>query len=239
MHDYQFEILQIKAAITPQAEMWPADDSEVSIMGDKPTVKGGALHWSALHQAVADARNCTTKALAQMSAVDSDQSLSAAGKAEQKQKIAKAALAEHEKSKSLSRAQSAVEAQVRKWNEELGLTPKFPTDFATSMIHAELRACVAAQKSGDRMAFILNNISDVAPALLNAPPLLCGLSKADLSVVRERIAELSNPALAKTKADTLQALSDAEKGWRAAVRQISGRAGGLGETAGNGGGNGQ
>jgi hypothetical protein len=60
MDDYQFEILKIKAAVCPAKDDWPADDTQVSILGDKPTIKGSALYWSALHSCVDDARERVT-----------------------------------------------------------------------------------------------------------------------------------------------------------------------------------
>ena len=39
---HEFELLQVKASIAPQAENWPKPDfSNVSLMGDKPHVEVG------------------------------------------------------------------------------------------------------------------------------------------------------------------------------------------------------
>jgi hypothetical protein len=56
MDDYQFELLRIKAAVCPSKDNWPSPDVRVSIMGDKPTISGGMLHWSALHAAAIASR---------------------------------------------------------------------------------------------------------------------------------------------------------------------------------------
>jgi hypothetical protein len=75
MQDLEYELLKIRAAVTPQKESWPSpDNTKISIMGDRPTL-GGALYWSALHDAVSTARDRVTKAFAKMSAVDDDKSL--------------------------------------------------------------------------------------------------------------------------------------------------------------------
>ena len=47
--DHEFELLQVKASIAPQAEQWPKPDfSKVSLAGDKPHMEVGDPHWDAL-----------------------------------------------------------------------------------------------------------------------------------------------------------------------------------------------
>jgi hypothetical protein len=85
------------------------------------------------------------------------------------------------------------------------------------------------------MAFISAHIAEVGSALMSgAPAFLSGLSAAELNVVKHLIEERANPKIAEAKAETTEALSDVEAGWRAAVRQISER-GGRGGIPGNGG----
>ena len=225
MNDYQFEILKIKAAVCPSKDNWPSPDVEVSIMGDRPTVKGGMLHWSALHDAVSTARDRVTKVFAETSAIDDDKSLSREGKNLKKREIATKAIADLQRSKSLDKARASVEHQLTKWNEQLGLTPKAPESVGDAMIHAEIRSHLASLKAGDRMAFIDAHATEVAAAVLAAPAFLSGLSPTELGVVKQRIEARANPELAKSKAETTRALADAEAGWRSAIRQISERAG--------------
>jgi hypothetical protein len=75
------------------------------------------------------------------------------------------------------------------------------------------------------MAFIDAHATEVAAAVLTAPPFLSGLTPAEIGVVRQRIEARVNPEIAKTKAETAKALAHAEQGWRAAIRQINDRAG--------------
>ena len=227
MDDYQFELLRIKAAVCPAKDGWPSPDVQVSILGDKPTIKGGALHWSALHAAVDDARERVTKAFAKMAAIDDDKSLSSAGKDLKKKEIADAAIAGFEKAKTLSSARDSVEHQISKWDKQLGLTLEQPATIGDAMIQAEIRSHLASLKAGDRMAFIDTHATEVAAAVLAAPSFLSGLTPAELGVVKQRIEASVNPEIAQAKAETAKALAHAEQGWRAAMRQISDR-GGLG-----------
>lgn len=226
MEDAQFEVLKVQASIAPKSADWPSPDySKVSIQGDRPHAAAGELHWGLLHDSVNDLRTRTLKALGKLAAVDEDKTLSATGKAEKKQEIASAAIASFEKSGSLEKARSAVENQVAKWNDELGVTPKLPTDVATAMMHAEIRSRVSAQKPGDRLAYISGHIEDCGAAILTAPPMLSGLSATELNIVRHTLELRTNPEVAKAKQDTMQALVHAEQGFRNAVRTIRERAG--------------
>ena len=139
MQDSEFITLQVRAAIAPQKETWPSPNVDVSIMGDRPTIKG-ELFWSALHDCVTDARTRVLKAFGAMAAINEDQKLSPTGKTEKKKEIATKAIAELEKSKSLDKARAAVEHQVERWNEQLGLTPKPVESVSDAMIQAEIRA---------------------------------------------------------------------------------------------------
>ena len=225
MDDHQFELLRIKAAVCPSKDAWPSPDLQVSIMGDKPKITGGALHWNSLHACVDDARTKVTEAFAKMSATDEDKNLSPAGKDLKKKEIAEAAIASFEKAKSLAAARDSVERQVAKWDKQLGLTPEQPVKVGAAMIYAEMRSHLASLKAGDRMAFIDSHATEVAAAVISAPAFLSGLSPTELDVVKQRIEARSNPELAKSKAETTRALADAEAGWRNAVRQISERGG--------------
>ena len=225
MDDYQFELLQIKAAVCPSKDGWPSPDVQVSIMGDKPTISGGMLHWSALHAAVDDARERVTKAFAKMAAIDGDRNLSPAGRDLKKREIADATIAGFQKAKTLADARYSVERQISKWDKQLGLAPEQPSTIGDAMIHAEIRSHLASLKAGERMAFIDAHTADVAAAVLAAPSFVSGLSPAELGIVKQRIAVRANPELAKSKAETTRALADAEASWRSAIRQISERVG--------------
>ena len=230
MLDSDFEVIKVKAAIAPQAESWPSPDfSKVTITGERPHMEPGDPHWAALHDAVREARDRTLKARGSMAAIDEDRNLSPTGKLEKKKEIASKAITALEKSQHLVKARSAVEDQVRLWNKALGLTPKAPENAGEAMLHCEIRSHLAALKSDDRLAFISSHLGEgeVADAVLTAPAFLSGLSPAELNIVRQRVEAHANPEIAAAKAETLRAMQDAEAGWRAAIRQISGR-GGLG-----------
>ena len=228
MDDYQFELLQIKAAVCPSKDSWPSPDVQVSIMGDRPTIKGGALHWSALHACVDDARDRVTKAFAKMAAIDGDKNLSAAGKESKKKGIAEAAITDLEKSKSLSAARKSVEHQITKWDDEIGLTPQIPASIGESVQLSEIRSYISVMK-GNRVDFVAKHASDprVVAAVLGAPAFLSGLIDADINIVRSQVAKRVAPEIAVAKDATLKALLETEAGWRTAIRQISDR-GGLG-----------
>lgn len=94
---------------------WPSGDVNVSIMGDRPTMKG-ELHWSALHDCVSDARTRVLKTFGAMAAIDEDKTLSPTGKADKKREITMEAIADFEKAKTLANARTSVETQVAKWD---------------------------------------------------------------------------------------------------------------------------
>jgi hypothetical protein len=222
MQDYEFETLKVRASVTPQSENWPSGDVKVSIMGNQPTIKG-ELHWSTLHDCVSDARNRVLKTFGAMAAIDEDRNLSPTGKADKKREIATKAIADLERSKSLAKAQAAVEHQVTKWNEQL--RPKAPESVGDAMLCAEIRSHLAALKPEARLSFIDNHTTEVAQAVLSAPAFLSGLSPAELGVLKQRIEARANPAIAEAKAETLKALQQTEAGWRAAIQHIRERGG--------------
>ena len=180
----------------------------------------GDPHWAALHDAVYEARECTLKALGSMAAVDEDKSLSLTGKAEKKREIATKAITALSKSPRLVKARSAVEVQVERCNEKLGLTPKAPEGVGAAMIAAEVRAHLAAMKPAERLAFVDAHASEVGDAVLSAPAFLSGLTPAELGVVKHRIEQRTDPAAAAAKAEALAALAELERGWRNAFNQI-------------------
>jgi ArsR family transcriptional regulator len=75
MQDHDFEVLKVKGAVCPAKDDWPSGDVQISIAGDKPTIKG-ALYWSALHDCVNDFRDRVLKAFGKMAAIDEDRNLS-------------------------------------------------------------------------------------------------------------------------------------------------------------------
>jgi hypothetical protein len=83
------------------------------------------------------------------------------------------------------------------------------------------------------MAFIDADASEVAAAVISAPPFLSALTLADFVVVKQRIEARANPEVAEAKAETVKALRQTELGWRNATKQIAER-GGLGKSAHNG-----
>jgi hypothetical protein len=197
MDDHDFEALKV-ASITPQKERWPSPNVSVSILGPTPRVSG-SLYWSALHACVDDNRAHYAKTLTSMAAIDADKTLSAVGRASKKAEIAAAAVAALEKSKKLAAARDAVARQVSSWDKQLGLTPEPSDTISDATVRAEIRAHVASLKPGERLAFINDHASEVAAAVLTAPSFLSGLTPAELGVVKARIAQRANSALAQPR----------------------------------------
>jgi hypothetical protein len=225
MLDSDFEVLRITAAITPQAAGWPKPDySKTSIMGDKPHVGDpGEIHWGLLHDAVGHARKAALKACGEMSAIDDDRNLSGEGKKLKRQEIGTKAMAALKKSQHLDKARSAVADQVKRWDKELGLMPKAPEGVAEAMQLSEIRSHVVAMSESSRVTFVLKHATDarVVQAVLSGPPFLCGLSDADIAVLKTEIAKRE---VAAAKEAALKAVADAERGYRNALNQIRERA---------------
>ena len=75
------------------------------------------------------------------------------------------------------------------------------------------------------MAFINAHIEEVGSALISAPAFLSGLTPAQLKDVQHLAEQSVNPEVAAAKKAATTDLSDAEAGWRAAIRLISERGG--------------
>ena len=227
MDDYQFQLLQVKAAVCPTRETWPSPEVKVSIMGDKPTITGGALLWSDLHAAVDDARACVTNVFAKCAAVDDDKNLSPDGKASKKRAIAEDAIAGLSKLKSLDKARGAVEQQMLAWDKESGLAFKPPADVGEAVQFSEIRAHLARVKAVDRVSFVTKHANDarVVQAVLGAPAFLSGLTDAEIDVVRQQLEKRVAPHVASARAAALKALQEAEAGRQSAISQIGERAG--------------
>ena len=80
-------------------------------------------------------------------------------------------------------------------------------------------------KDGDRLPFVVKHVADAAPALLQGPSFLSGLSPAEIDIVRRQYKSTRNPEAAEAKAKATDALAHAEAGWRNAANQIRSRAG--------------
>ena len=93
MEDAEFEALKVRAAVCPSSDSWPTPSLEgMSIKGDRPTLPVD-FYWSVLLDTVADARERVLRAYGAMAGVDADKNLSREGKAAEKAKIAKDAIA--------------------------------------------------------------------------------------------------------------------------------------------------
>jgi hypothetical protein len=80
-------------------------------------------------------------------------------------------------------------------------------------------------KDGDRLPFVTKHIADAAPAVLQGPAFLSGLTQAEIEIVRRQYKTKVNPELAEAKAKATDALAHCEAGWRNAANQIRSRAG--------------
>ena len=221
MEDASFEALKVTASVAPHSADWPkADYSGVSLVkGEKPTSSPVEIHWDRLHGAVDEARTRTLKAIGTFAGIDGNKKLSPDGKREEKQKAAQAALAGLEKSGALDKARAAVEQQVKRWDKDLAPPPVGP------VVAAEIRKHIAALKQGDRLPFASTHIVECAPAILEGPAFLSGLTPAEQDIVRRQYETKMNPEVAEAKAQALAALAHCEAGWRNAANTIRTRAG--------------
>jgi hypothetical protein len=154
------------------------------------------------------------KTLGTLSGIEGNKKLSLDGRREEMRKAAQAALADLEKSPAF-----AVSEQVKRWDKELAPPPVDPT------VAAEIRAHVMRLKDGDRLPFVTKHIADAAPAVLQGPAFLSGLTQAEIEIVRRQYKTKVNPELAEAKAKATDALAHCEAGWRNAANQIRSRAG--------------
>jgi hypothetical protein len=184
------------------------------------------LHWEKLHAVVDEAQERAANALSDMEAINDDANLSAQGKARQKMKCAQDAITAFASSKTLSQAKDAVERQLKNWANLTGVAIKPPNNFQEAMLHAEIRAHLAATKD-NRLAFLEKHATDprVASAVLGAPQFLSGLSDTEAAVLRKKVEQHTAPEIAKERDATLKAIKEAEAGWETAIRKIAARGG--------------
>jgi hypothetical protein len=211
MDDKTFAEHGLKLSICPAQTRWP-----------EPKV----LHWQAVHRCADQARERVAQTWAAMDEIENDADLSTEGKARQKKKIALEALAEFQKSKTLTVAKQAVDRQLDAWAEKTGLSIKTPMNFTEAMVAAEVRAHLAATKD-NRLGFLEKHATDpvVAGAVLGAPGFLSGLNENELAFVKKRVEQHVAPEIAGARDATLKAVEEAEKGWQRAMAKIGERAG--------------
>ena len=211
MNDKEFSELHLRATIVPQQASWPAPEY---------------LHWQKLHRCADEARQRVAQAWAAFDAIDNDTDLSPEGRDRKKKKLAAEAIADLQQSRALTIAKDAVERQVAKWEEKTGMAIKSPANIAEAMVHAEIRAHLAAMK-GSKLNLVERHMSDprVVSAVLDAPPFLSGLTDTEVAVVRTRIEQHLAPEIAEARDATLKALEQAEQGWQRAMEKIAERGG--------------
>jgi len=211
MNDQEFTELRLRATIVPQQSSWPAPDY---------------VHWQKLHAAADEARQRVSGAFSIMDEIDKDPDLSPEGKERKKKKAAAEAIADFQNSKMVSNAKEAVERQRAKWAEKTGVASKAPTNFAEAMVHAEIRAHLAAMKGG-KLGLVEQHISDprVASAVLGAPSFLRGLTDTEIAIVHKKAEQHVAPKIAEARDATLKSMEEAEKGWQRAKDKIGERAG--------------
>ena len=211
MDDSEFDALHLKASIVPTQSRWP-----------EPQV----LHWIKLHACADEARDRVAQAWAAMATIDNNKDLSPDGKQRQKRQVARATLAEFEKSNALAAAKEATHRQLDKWAEKTRLAIKTPMNFAEAMVGAEIRAHLAAMKE-NRLGFLEKHATDpvVASAVLGAPGFLSGLNENDLAFVKKRVEKHVAPEIASARSATLKAIKEAEQGWQRAMDKIAERGG--------------
>lgn len=226
MNDVEFTELQLRAEIVPQQARWPEPNTEASLVGDRPTLRG--LHWEKLHACADEARQRVAQVRAAFDAIDNDSDLSKEGRDRKKKTYAADAIADFQRSKALLGAKDTVERQLAEWAKETGLTIKEAANIGEAVMYAEVRAHFAAIKENhDRITFFEKHATDprVASAVLGAPSFLSALTDADIVLVQTRVERHVAPEIAKARDDTLKAMADAEQGWQNAIHKIAERAG--------------
>lgn len=218
MMDSDFEAIKVAASVAPNSADWPTGDVQVSIAGDKPTIKG-ELHWLSLHGAKDEARDLVMRTLGALAGIDTDKTLSLDGKKEAKAKAAQAALAAMEKSQALAKAQDTVTAAIAKFDKQLAPPPVDPT------VAAEIRAHVARLRDGERLVFVTRNIAEAGPAILGAPAFLSRVTPDEQNIVRQQYERQRNPEAAEAKSKAVDALQHLEQGFRNAANTIRSSAG--------------
>lgn len=73
MDDKAFTELALKASICPSQSRWPKPEVEFSTRKDDKTITATGLHWSRAADGANWLREVTSKALADLAAVDADQ----------------------------------------------------------------------------------------------------------------------------------------------------------------------
>jgi hypothetical protein len=131
MDDKAFDELKMRMTIIPQQVRWPAPD---------------CVHWQRLHAVADEARECVSKACAQMDEIDRNPNLSREEKERQRRKAWAQAIADFEASRTLARAREAVEVAVGKPN----IKPEARNATVKAMKEAEQGWQRAIDKIGER-----------------------------------------------------------------------------------------
>ena len=213
MNDKEFAQLQLRATIVPQQARWPAAEF---------------LHWQQLHALANEARDRVAKFYQQADEIDRDVNLSRGGKEKQHKKAATEAIAVFEQSKSLTRARQSVADVMAQWEQRVTKVVRRASDAHEAAIYSKVWNTVDALRGTSRMAWLEKNAGDpiIASAILTAPAALCGLSEAELSLVKRKVeVHALGAEIAEARAATLKAMKEAEQGWQKAINKVGERAG--------------
>ena len=133
-----------------------------------------------------------------------------------------------ESSQTFTRAREAAEQALAKYEAEINSNLKPATDAQSVGLHAQIRGQLLAIKDPkERMNFLGRNGSDLTliAAVLNAPPYVCGLNKAEVALLRKNLERHAPPEIIQERDFVHKALDEIERGWRAARARIAKRGG--------------
>jgi hypothetical protein len=225
MNDEMFTKLGLEVSICPTQHCWPNPTVEFRTEGDSICARG--LHWSRNHEAADWLRDYTARALADLAAVDADETLSPVGKANKKKPLAAKAKAAIEKSKELAQAKEISGRMLAKWEKEFESDLKQATTTHTATVYAKLWDRCHELQGAERLAWLKSHAADptFASALLTAPTAVTGLKSDELTFLREQFEKVVHPEAAEDRPPTLQVIDDLDRGARNATNRICQAAG--------------
>jgi len=208
MDDKQFAELSLRSSLCPSLEtQW-----------DKPDTY---QHWSDLHAAAHELRNVIGHVRAGVQAIEADRDLTPDARKRKRHELARQAMSELEKIKSVEKAQASVAAITKRWQTKIDsvMTKPEPEDAATALLLREVRDKVANLKDERaRMAWLQRFGDDpiVASALLLGPAGLTNLSEAERVLLTNKVEALADPKIVEAKFQATKALAELERSYRAA-----------------------
>jgi len=211
MDDEEFFETQLKT-LFPTASAWPSE----------------YVHQKALLAATNECGALVREAHAELDKIDGSRDLTSEAKKRQRAELATELIAKLEASKALTRAREAVDYVLQKYEAKINSNLKPATDPQTVGVHAQIRGQLHAMKDvKERMSFFGRNGSDLTliSAALSAPPYVSGLSDAEVALLRKKLEQHARPEIVDERDFVHKALTEVERGFRAARARIAKRGG--------------